>query len=96
MIEDRVKEVKARITNLESWQFKRSGLLYHILSQKMGLFHHTGSSDIAPLTQRAAKYYSHAAQGIPNLVNNVSPIPLPKVKPTHTHQYCYMYVCIII
>ena len=71
--EDRVKEVEARLSNLESWQMKRSGLLYHLLLQKMGLFHHTGSSDIAPLARHAIRH-CNSYQSTVMLINNHTPI----------------------
>ena len=41
---------KKHINKVLSWQQKRAGLMNHILSQKMGLYYHTGATDIAPNT----------------------------------------------
>ncbi len=78
VIEDRVREVKARLSNLESWQLKRCGLLHSLVSQKMGLFHHTGARDVAPLAQKASRYCS-TLQGATALINNTTPLGSIKV-----------------
>ena len=78
MIEDRVKEIKSRLTSLEGWQLKRSGFLYHLLSQKMGLFHHTGAKDISPLAQRASRHCKNI-NGVSALIDHIGPVSTMKV-----------------
>ena len=48
---------KKHINKLLSWQQKRAGLMNHIMLQKMGLYYHTGASDIAPNTTVSVMHY---------------------------------------
>lgn len=48
---------KKHINKLLSWQQKRAGLMNHVMLQKMGLYYHTGATDIAPNTTVSAMYY---------------------------------------
>ena len=48
---------KKHISKLLSWQQKRAGLMNHIMLQKMGLYYHTGATDIAPNTTVSAMNY---------------------------------------
>lgn len=46
--DDLVMIFKKSINKMLLWQQKRAGLMNHIMLQKMGLYYHTGASDIAP------------------------------------------------
>ena len=48
---------KKHINKLLLWQQKRAGLMNHIMLQKMGLYYHTGATDIAPNTTVSVMYY---------------------------------------
>ena len=51
MVDRHVKSIQLQLSNLLDWQNKRIGLLQTILTQKMGLFHHTSARDVAPYTK---------------------------------------------
>ena len=51
VVDRHVKSVQTQLTNLLEWHNKRIGFLQTILTQKMGLFHHTNARDIAPYTK---------------------------------------------
>ena len=78
IIEDRVREIKSRLSSLENWQQTRSGFLYQLLSQKMGLFHHTGARDISSSAQKANKHCT-TLQQTTALFENIEPLPTNKV-----------------
>ena len=51
MVDRHAKNVQLQLSNLLDWQNKRIGFLQTILTQKMGLFHHTNARDVAPYTK---------------------------------------------
>ena len=91
--EDCGRQIKTRLTSLVDWHKTRSGFLHHILSQKMGLFHHTGASDISSSTQAAVKQ-CNTVQRTTSLVINTAPVSEVHMSVCHSVSICqHVYVC---
>ena len=70
--ETRVRVVKNRLNEIVEWQKTRAGFLQHLLTQKMGLFHHTAGKDVTSLAQNAVKHCS-TLQNASTLINESAP-----------------------
>ena len=70
--EGRVRHVKNRLNEIVDWQKTRAGFLQHLLTQKMGLFHHTAGKDVMSLAQAAVKYCS-TLHNASTLINESAP-----------------------
>ena len=87
------RQIKTRLTSLVDWHKTRSGFLHHILSQKMGLFHHAGASDISSSTQAAVKQ-CNTVQKTTSLVINTAPVSEVHKSVCHSVSIC-QHVCTV-
>uniref|UniRef100_A0A1X7SWD4 Uncharacterized protein n=1 Tax=Amphimedon queenslandica TaxID=400682 RepID=A0A1X7SWD4_AMPQE len=84
--ETRLRKLKVQLTSLLNWQTTRTGFLHQLLSQKMGLFHHTTGKDISSAVQLANKYCT-TPQNIGIIVKQSRPPPEEMSPATITRQF---------
>ena len=84
--ETRLRTLKAQLSSLVKWQRTRVGFLHQLLSQKVGLFHHTTGKDIAPSVQLANQYCT-TPQNVATLVKQSKP-PIEEVVSEILQRFC--------
>ena len=87
--ETRLRTLKAQLSSLVKWQRTRVGFLHQLLSQKVGLFHHTTGKDIAPSVQLANQYCT-TPQNVATLVKQSRP-PIEEVVSKILQRFCSFF-----